>query len=329
MSKMHSTDEFRDAISGKTDIDRENIAVFRLATAQAQEVDGAARTLRYCFSDDSVDRAGDRIEPDGWELGAFLENPVALWAHMSCDPPIGNASNVSVVGNKLMGDIAFAAPEDYAFADTVYRLSKKGFIRAVSVGFKPLEWSFTNDKQRPFGIDFTRQELLEISVCPVPCNANALMEARAAGINVTPLREWAEKILDGEGGKVTLSRTTLEEIFKATNTPHAARARYRSLVDRSEVESAEDKAGIEKAGRRISKDNIDRLTQAVDHIKAVIDSNAQSEDPQEDDPQDAPDGGGPQDIEHQAAAPAPSAKERALKLLKETRELQSRDDNPA
>jgi phage head maturation protease len=56
---------------------------------------------------------------------------------------------------------------------------RAGFISAVSVGFMPLDYSFAGDDEaRPWGIDFERQALLEISVVPVPANANALIEAK-------------------------------------------------------------------------------------------------------------------------------------------------------
>jgi HK97 family phage prohead protease len=223
MDKFVSTDKFRELAREDAGL---HAPVLRLATGPATEVEGETRTLRFCFSDGTVDRVGDTINPKGWELAEFLKNPVALWAHSSWDPPVGKAHNVSIVGKRLMGDIEFAPLETYAFADTIYQLAKGGYINAVSVGFQPLEWSFVDDKDRPFGIDFKRQQLLEISICPVPCNANALVDARAKGIDTGPVREWAERVLDEDGGKVVLSRTTLEEIFKADE--HAAR-RARAL----------------------------------------------------------------------------------------------------
>jgi hypothetical protein len=98
-------------------------------------------------------------------------------------------------------------------------------VKAVSVGFIPLEYSFVNSNERPFGIDFTKQELLEISVCPVPCNPNALQEAKAQGIDTGPLREWASKLLD-EGGHVLVPRSVLEETFRQAKTPRSTRQKY-------------------------------------------------------------------------------------------------------
>lgn len=185
-----------------------------MRAVDAMPMPGEGRTIRFVFSDGSVDRAGDTIDPNGWDTAAFMRNPVALWAHASYEPPIGRASGLAIEGTRLMGDITFASADEYPFADTIYRLTKGGYINAVSVGFMPLEWSFVNDKDRPFGIDFKRQELMEISLCPVPCNANALAEARGKGIDCAPLIEWAEKVLDG-GERIILPRAEVEAMRKS------------------------------------------------------------------------------------------------------------------
>jgi hypothetical protein len=78
-----------------------------------------------------------------------------------------------------MGTVEFASAEVYPFADQVYKLIVNRFINSVSVGFQPIQWKFSDDPDRQFGIDFERQELLEISVVPVPANAHALIEAQA------------------------------------------------------------------------------------------------------------------------------------------------------
>jgi HK97 family phage prohead protease len=156
-------------------------AVQRLATAEPVAFADAQRKIRLCFSDGSVDRMGDTIAPDGWEIAAFMHNPVVLWAHDAMTPPIGRASNIAVEGERLMGDVEFAAPEVYPFAETIYQLVRSRFLGACSVGFAPLEYSFSRDPDRPFGIDFERQELLELSIVPIPANANALVQRRAAG----------------------------------------------------------------------------------------------------------------------------------------------------
>jgi HK97 family phage prohead protease len=208
--KLLDADDFRSA--AKDGEQQPEGTLFKFATTEPQQVgEDDARTERFVFSDATVDHSGDSIDPKGWKLDIFKRNPVALFSHMSWDPPIGRASNVKIQDGKLVGDIEFASADVYEFADTIYRLVKGKFLNAVSVGFKPDEWGFTSDKNRPFGIDFKKQTLLEISVCPVPCNPNALGEARSMGVNTAPLTEWAEKVLDS-GDTVFLPRKDLEAL---------------------------------------------------------------------------------------------------------------------
>jgi HK97 family phage prohead protease len=219
-----TVDEFRAAARAKKP--PKSATVVRFSATQPKAVEGQARTLRFCFSDGSVDRAGDTINPQGWDLTGFNKNPVALWAHDSYSPPIGRASNIIVEeGTRLMGDIAFVDAETYAFADTIFKLTQGGYINAVSVGFVPKDYEWSDEDGREWGIDFKQQELLEISVVPVPCNANALVEARAKGINTGPLLEWLERTLDGVGS-IAVPRAVLEAAFKAAKTPRATQLKY-------------------------------------------------------------------------------------------------------
>ena len=231
--KLLSADTFRAAAK---DGARPDGAVFRLSSStEPQAIDGT-RCVRFTFSDGSVDLAGDSINQDGWELDDFEKNSVALWSHASWDPPVGRALNVGVKAKRLSGDIEFATADDYPFADTIYRLVKNKFLKAVSVGFLPLDYEFAKDASRPYGLNFLRQKLLEISVCCVPCNPNALSEARSIGIDTEPLRDWASKVLD-TGGSVLVPRDLLEETFRQAKTPRTVRQKYLAKAEASEWKS--------------------------------------------------------------------------------------------
>jgi HK97 family phage prohead protease len=159
-------------------------AVVERLGSVARAADNSSRVITFCFSDGSVDRVGDTINPHGWQLSGFKANPVCLWAHLSSEPPIGRVLRTYVSGERLMGDIEFASAEVYPFADQVYKLVANRFINSVSVGFQPIECKFSDDDTRGFGVDFIRQELLEISVVPVPANANALVQASVKALAV-------------------------------------------------------------------------------------------------------------------------------------------------
>ena len=62
-----------------------------------------------------------------------------------------------------------------SFAQQVKGLVRESVLKATSVGFRPLKFSFSKDKSRGGGIDFIEQELLEFSVVGVPANAEALL----------------------------------------------------------------------------------------------------------------------------------------------------------
>jgi len=216
MSSLISVADFRKAAREKR---KPEGGVYRLSTLPSEAVEGSDRRRRFCFSDGSVDRMGDTIDPEGWDITDYAANPVALWAHNSMQPPIGRSYEVAVKGARLMGDIEFIGPEIYPFAETIFQMVANGFLNAVSVGFLPVEYSFVeNDPERGWGIDFKRQQLLEISLCPIPANPNALAEARAKGIDLRPLVEWAEKLLDG-GGKIMIPKAELQRLRKAAKEP--------------------------------------------------------------------------------------------------------------
>jgi hypothetical protein len=53
-----------------------------------------------------------------------------------------------------------------------------------------------DDKDRPYGVDFSEIEMLEYSCCNIPANPDALVAAKSAGIDTNPLRKWAEEVID-------------------------------------------------------------------------------------------------------------------------------------
>lgn len=171
---------------------------------EIREIDEKKRSFLAVASTGEVDRDGDRIRVSGWDLTNFLKNPVIPWAHDYTRPPVAKALSAEVTGSSLVFRPAFPAPGDYPFADTIWRLYKDGFLRAFSVGFRPLRWEWV-ERQGPDGgslrgRDFLEQELWEISACVVPANAQALVAAKLA---LGPGRDDVAKIVrDVVAGKV-------------------------------------------------------------------------------------------------------------------------------
>lgn len=188
----NSIDEFRKAARESEDGKKPIEARVRASFDTEVKADAETRTLTFTISTSSVDRMGDTIKVDGWNLDMYRRNPVVLWAHDASLLPVAKSNKVWMEGQALKSVAEFTPPGMAKFNDTVFEMYKAGFLSATSVGFAPLKYAFTDDPQRRYGIDFLEQELLEFSAVPVPANGEALIEGKSAGINVVPLLDWCE-----------------------------------------------------------------------------------------------------------------------------------------
>jgi phage head maturation protease len=161
-----------------------DIQQIRVKAAEPIAKNEEARTISYLVSDETPDRMGDVIRVRGWDLANYKRNPVVLWGHNANMPPIGRSGNVRrrYGPARLTSDIEFAPKEAYEFADTIYQLANRGFLKATSVGFMPTATEDVDDNKRkklgmgPYGQLYVGAELMEISVVAVPANPSALEE---------------------------------------------------------------------------------------------------------------------------------------------------------
>lgn len=229
MLKPITPQEFAGMFAPGSAIDVDTI-VRSVGAAVVGSGDDTGRTISYIFSDESVARDGHTISSAGWDLANFLTNPVFLFCHDQSAPPIGRVTKIEKVGAQLCGTVEYADAETYPFADTIFRLTKGGFLNATSVSWIPLAWKYSSDKNRPGGIDFTRQELLEISAVPVPALPSALVTARAQGIDTKPLFDWAERLLDSHD-QIAVPRSELEALRREARMPSSIPANIRAAPD--------------------------------------------------------------------------------------------------
>jgi len=130
--------------------------------------------LEFILSDESVDRMGDSIKASGWQLDEFKRSPIALYGH-DHNQPIGVWKNVRVIGKQLRGELKLAKQGTSDFIDTIRSLIDQGVLKAVSVGFQPLE----SEPRKSGGFDFIKSALHEVSICAVGANPNAMALAKA------------------------------------------------------------------------------------------------------------------------------------------------------
>jgi HK97 family phage prohead protease len=173
--------------------------------------------FEFVLSDESVDRHGDIVRAAGWDLSDFLNNPIALFGHAH-DQIIGTWSNVHVEGKRLVGRLRMASEGTSELVDVVRKLVEQRILRAVSVGFMPLEGEPRDPKDRWGGYEFTKQTLSEASLVAVPANPNALALAKALSPATADM--LFARAGQAAGGTGQPGRVTYEEA-----TPRLERAR--------------------------------------------------------------------------------------------------------
>ena len=186
---LPSGDYGRDLTDGKH-------VVFRRGESEPlRQVEDEDRTIEFIASTDGIKRDGNRVRNDGWDFSNFEKNPVFLWGHDQGGgdkpplPPIGSISEYWVeevdgadsgITSQLKIRVRFATHD---LAETVFQLYRQGHLRAVSIGWTPLEYEPILDGEGvQVGWDFIRSELLEVSAVPVPADPDALMVAAASGV---------------------------------------------------------------------------------------------------------------------------------------------------
>lgn len=142
------------------------------ASANTRVVDAICSTA-------AQDRMGDSVVQSGIDFAGYMKtNPTALWAH-NHNMPVARCVEMGLTGGNLRARFAFPADGEDADADWVYGKIKAGLVNTVSIGFMPKEYEPLNPKEPWGGYRFQKSELLEVSFCAVPANAQAVIVGRS------------------------------------------------------------------------------------------------------------------------------------------------------
>jgi HK97 family phage prohead protease len=142
------------------------------AAFEVKDVSDSRRTFRGWATTPALDRVGDTINP----MGVKFKNPLALLHQHRHDMPIGTVN----FGTPTKKGIPFEAeiPEISEPATLKERLDvawgeiKHGLVRAVSIGFKPIKYAFTDA-----GVDYQEVEVYELSSVTIPALPEAVITA--------------------------------------------------------------------------------------------------------------------------------------------------------
>ena len=143
-------------------------------------------------------RQPPELDFGGLSTEGYLRNPVVMWAHdisgrsESGGLPIGRTRELTRDGvGRLVADFEFLSED--AFAQRVKNAWDKGFLRAASISWMPIEGGPSEGGQWPD----TRSDLLEWSIVAVPADPDALRESQSRMI-----RELVAEASEGENREV-------------------------------------------------------------------------------------------------------------------------------
>lgn len=143
------------------------------AAFEVKALNAEKRTFSGWATTPALDRMGDTVNP----LGVKYKNPLALlWGH-DHSLPIGKVH----FDTPTKKGVAFEAeipevPEGYGSlkerVDTAWGEVKFGLVRAVSIGFRPIKYAFTDE-----GVDYEESEVYELSTVAIPALPEAVITA--------------------------------------------------------------------------------------------------------------------------------------------------------
>ncbi len=195
---MGDTTTQQDAPAQKDDIVRRTFGFeTRAGTLNEEE-----RSVEVVASTDALDSYGESVAQN-WRLQRYAKNPVILYGHNRSNAffggltqletlPIGRAENVRITDKGLLAKLFFGDEKVSPLAPYVWEGFKARTLNAVSVGFYPHEIR----TERKDDVDFyvlDDNELFEISVVPLPANADAVALSATTTNNREQLRRLAQR----------------------------------------------------------------------------------------------------------------------------------------
>jgi len=160
------------------------------STIRANSEDEDSNVSWFRASTNELDRHGTIIEPRGIDTSNFSHNPVFMWGHDAYggDSPPDMANILGRVVDFKKSDSEFDIGVEWASHERAVMardLVRAGFLSGVSVGFIPdPDGTSTRTVDGSEVPVYTKTELVEVSLVPVPSNPSALAIMRSLKLPV-------------------------------------------------------------------------------------------------------------------------------------------------
>jgi hypothetical protein len=176
--------------------------LIRTLHPEVRVIDARNGLVEYVASDESLDSYREIIVASGWKFTNFKKNAPFVDSHdyYCIDKLLGRVVDFAVQGKQLVERVQWAIDvEENALARFGFKMTERGYLKAVSVGFIPVRSvsKWRNDPKemadavKELGIDaataaqvcciYQEQEQIELSACIIGANPNALAKAHHDG----------------------------------------------------------------------------------------------------------------------------------------------------
>ncbi|EQB4714067.1 TPA: phage major capsid protein [Enterobacter hormaechei] len=232
------------------------------------------RIITGIASTPSPDRDGDIMEPEG---AKFRSDTPFLWQH-DRSQPIGTCTPKMVkeglqITAKLVKPTPDMPSQLIARLDEAWASIKAGLVRGLSIGFRPIEYSFLDEG----GIRFLSWDLLEVSAVTIPANAECSIQTvksfdrqfLAASGNEKPVVKTSKTA--GATAPKTKKGNISMNIAEQIKSFEAKRAALAASLDEVMSKAAEEGRTLD-AEEEESYDNTSAEIKSVDaHLKRLRD----------------------------------------------------------
>lgn len=259
------------------DIQMDKIELKRVeSTGDFSIVDGESHTAVGYSSTRQLDRDNEIVVANGIDLTEYIAAGSPKMFNHNWTLPVGKNLSIESDGWGLAAKTLYG-PEDYGFAEDVFRVIKFGSLRTSSIGFIPTEVLINGTKEFNSFVDMavkawdeftasiadatqaiiSKSILLEDSIVGVPANPGAItMAVSEKSLNVTI------KSLEQMGFEVTAQ--SLEDYEKNYKSLFATQERLIKQIPGRNVEKNPKK--VDKTGE---SDNSTEKIPGLDKIKII------------------------------------------------------------
>lgn len=144
------------------------------------EAGSAENRTKVVASTSELARDGDVVVPSGLKVANFLRTSAIHFNH-NYEYPVAKPVSAALINNGEQLEVEIEWPPDgtSAKSDEVRRLVKADVLRAVSIGFLPLEMEPLDPKQPFRGQRILEADLLELSFTGCPADTGAIVTQRS------------------------------------------------------------------------------------------------------------------------------------------------------